>query len=352
MRSILLIKTSSLGDIVHNLPVVSDIHARFPDAVIDWVVEESFSAIPKLHPAVRNIIPIALRRWRRKPFSAATWREMAAFKRTLQQENYDLILDTQSLVKSGLIAHFAKGKRAGYAAEIAREPLAAYFYDETFVIPKNLHAVDRYRWLAAAAFAYEPNLPLDYGIVAPDFNVAVNGWMSSSNAANYCVLLTATSRADKLWPETAWVQLGRVLNEQGLACILPSGNAEETARAHRIAAQLPNAIAAPPLPLDAIAQLLAQSQLVVGLDTGLSHLAAALGTPVVAIFCSTDPAETGVHADKNVINLGNIGAPPSVDEVVIATLALTQNARSTALGSALSSALSKVSNTASKTRSE
>jgi len=163
---ILLVKTSSLGDVVHNLPVASDVRARFPEARIDWVVEEGFADIPRLHPAVGRVIPVAVRRWRRALFSADTWRELRAFRDSVRAERYDLVLDTQGLIKSALLARQAPGKLAGYAAEAAREPLAARFYDAAYVIPKNLHAVERNRWLAAAALGYEPNLPLDYGIAA------------------------------------------------------------------------------------------------------------------------------------------------------------------------------------------
>ena len=137
---ILLVKTSSLGDVVHNLPVASDLRARFPQARIDWVVEEAFADIPRLHPAVRKVIPVAVRRRRRALLSAATWGELRAYRAAVRAERYDLVLDTQGLVKSALLARQADGKRAGYAAEAVREPLAARFYDATYAIPKNLHA--------------------------------------------------------------------------------------------------------------------------------------------------------------------------------------------------------------------
>lgn len=316
MRSVLLVKTSSLGDVVHNLPVASDIRTRFPETHIDWVVEESFADIPRLHPAVRRVIPVAVRRWRSALLSAATWREIRAVRNELRRERYDLVLDTQGLIKSGLMARLAPGRRAGYAAEVAREPLAARCYDETYVIPKNLHAVERNRWLAAAALGYEPDLPLDYGISAVPLTA---DWLP---AAPYCVLLTASSRADKLWPEADWLQLAAALNARGLACVLPGGSAEERERAARLAAGMANAVAAPPMRIAELAQLLAGANIVVGVDTGLSHIAAALGRLTLCLFSGSRPELTGVHAGDTAVNLGAAAMPPTAAEAIAAALAL------------------------------
>jgi heptosyltransferase-1 len=207
---ILLVKTSSLGDVIHNLPVVSDLRLIFPEAQIDWCVEEGFADLPRLHPAVGQVIPVAIRRWRRHLGSLATWREIGDFRRRIAATRYDFVLDTQGLLKSALIARQAQGRRLGYAAEVAREPLAARFYDATFVIPRNVHAVQRNRWLAAAAFDYAVDLPLDYGIVAPTID---SRWLAGERLV---VLLTATSRDDKLWPERYWCALAEALLEEGL----------------------------------------------------------------------------------------------------------------------------------------
>ena len=161
---ILLVKTSSLGDVIHNLPVVSDIRRHFPDADIDWCVEESFAAIPRLHPGVREIIPVAIRRWRKQLTKATTWREIAAFRRQIAAKPYAAVIDTQGLVKSALLARRANGPRLGYAADSAREPLAARCYDRTFHIARDLHAVPRNRLLAAAALGYVAEGEPDYGI--------------------------------------------------------------------------------------------------------------------------------------------------------------------------------------------
>lgn len=312
---ILLVKTSSLGDVIHNLPVISDLRRSFPEASVDWCVEEAFADIPRLHPAVNRVIPVAIRRWRKTLARRRTWRELREFRARLRVSTYDCVLDTQGLLKSALIARQALGKRCGYAAESAREPLSARFYDATFVIPRNVHAVLRNRWLAAAAFDYPVDLPLDYGISSP-FLVAP--WLPDGPSV---VLLTATSRDDKLWDEANWCALAQALLARGLTPVLPAGNGFERERAERIAASLRpvsdrQAIVAPPLSLPEVAALIAGSRLTIGVDTGLAHLAAALQVPVIALYVATDPALTGVFGNGFVRNLGRSGASPSASEVL------------------------------------
>jgi len=314
---ILLVKTSSLGDVIHNLPVASDIRRAFPAAIIDWVVEENFATLPALHPAVRHVLPVAVRRWRKALLTRSTWREIAEFRRRTSAESYDAVLDTQGLLKSALVARQARGEKLGHAAASAREPLAARFYDRTFVIDKNQHAVARNRQLAAAALGYAlDDLPLDYGIAAP---ACAAPWLPPGE---YTVLLTATSRADKEWPEENWHALGAALNATGLRCVLPGGSAAEHARAARLAGKIGRAVAAPPMNLDALAGLLAGARIVVGVDTGLVHLAAALKRPTLALYCASDPTLTGVLGDAPHLNLGGPGAPPSAADTVAAALRL------------------------------
>ena len=307
---ILLVKTSSLGDVIHNLPVVSDLRRSFPEARIDWCVEEAFADVPSMHPGVGQVIPVALRRWRKNLGGLATWREMRDFRRRIGETRYDVVLDTQGLLKSALIARQAQGRRCGYAAEAAREPLAARFYDATFVIPRHVHAVQRNRWLAAAVFEYPLDLPLDYGIAAP---VSALSWLPTGPLA---VLLTATSRDDKLWDERHWCAVGRALLARGLTPVLPSGHALERQRAERLAAAVVGSVVAPPLCLPQVAALIARASLAIGVDTGLAHLAAALRVPVLALYIATDPALTGVCGTGFVRNLGGAGTPPSVQEVL------------------------------------
>lgn len=309
---ILLVKTSSLGDVIHNLPVVRDLRRSLPEVTdIDWCVEEGFADIPRLHPEVSDVIPVAVRRWRKSLGSLSTWREIAAFRRRIGSSEYDAVLDTQGLLKSALIARQARGLRYGYDAAVAREPIAARFYDRTFIIPPNAHAVERNRWLAAAAFDYPVDLPLDYGISAPDAELP---WLASTQ--RHAVLLTATSRDDKLWNEEAWTGLARWLVARNIVPVLPSGSAREKQRAERIAATSPGAVVAPPLDLRSLAALLGRSRLAVGVDTGLVHLATALNVPTIAIYVATDPALTGVYGTGFFRNLGTRDRPPLAAEVI------------------------------------
>ncbi|MBS4095640.1 MAG: lipopolysaccharide heptosyltransferase I [Sulfuricella sp.] len=310
MPKILLVKTSSMGDVIHNLPVVSDIRNHFPEAQIDWVAEESFAAIPALHPGVAQVLPVALRRWRKKLFDKATQEEIRAAVQRLQAERYDIVLDTQGLLKSAVIARLAQGSRAGLAWNSAREPLAALFYDYRVSVEKNRHAVERNRLLAGKVLGYAIESPVDYGITAPNADLP---WLPDGY---YTVFLHATSRDDKLWPESHWVALGAHFNAKGLRCILPWGSATEQARAERLAAQIPHSIVAPRLTLDEAASLLARADVVIGVDTGLAHFAAALNVPVVALYCSTEPGLTGVYAGSRAVNLGGIGKTPDVAEVI------------------------------------
>jgi len=299
-----------MGDVIHNLPVATDIRRQFPDAIIDWVVEESFAQVPVLHPGVRNVIPVALRRWRKSLTSPAIRQELSAFRSRLRMETYDVILDTQGLVKSALIASLARGDRRGYGWNSAREPIASCFYQHRFSVEKTLHAVERNRLLAAKALNYDlESLALDYGVKAP---AERPDWLPDTP---YAVLLHATSRDDKLWLENNWITLGHKMVAAGLRCITPWGNEKEKARSERLAQEIPQAIVPNSMTLNQAATMLANANVVVGVDTGLTHFAAALGTNVIALYTATSPGLTGVYGDKNAINLGGAGTPPTVDDV-------------------------------------
>lgn len=307
----LLVKTSSLGDVLHNLPVVSDIVRHYPDAQIDWLVEENFAALPRLHPVVRNIIPVAVRRWRGKLFNPGTWSEIAEFRAALSVQHYDFAVDTQGLLKSALLMRGAHGLRCGFDKHSAREPLAACLYQRTFSVSTGQHAVERSRQLAAQALDYELDGLADYGIRPPI--IARPDWLV---AGPYVALLHATSRDDKLWDEASWIALGHYLHRKNIRCILPWGNEAEKMRSLRLADAIPDAIAPPRLNLNEAAYLLGSAHAVIGVDTGLSHLAAALNVPTIGIYTATDPVLTGLHAGAHAVNLGNIARAPDVAKVI------------------------------------
>ncbi|HQT25649.1 MAG TPA: lipopolysaccharide heptosyltransferase I [Burkholderiales bacterium] len=300
MPEIALIKTSSMGDVIHNLPVASDILEHYPNASIDWVVEESFAAIPSMHPGIGSVIPVAARRWRKSPFCRNTREEFRAFRERLKRKKYDLIIDTQGLLKSALMARMAEGTRCGYDGRSAREPIASLFYDKSFHVEKNLHAVTRNRLLAASALGYRAENPLDYGIGM------------DVERRNHAVLLHATSRDEKLWDESNWIELG---NRLGMKCFLPWGSEREKERSERIASRIPDSEVPERLSLNDAAGLIAGAAVVFGVDTGLSHLAAALSVPVIGIYCATDPGLTGILSAGQGINIGGKSGPPSVEAV-------------------------------------
>lgn len=315
MPRLLIVKTSSLGDVIHNLPILADIRAHYPDMQCDWVVEESFADIPALHPAVATVIPVAIRRWRRSLFAPATWHEIAAFGKRLRERHYDFILDAQGLLKSAVIARAAHGIRHGQDRRSAREPLAALFYRHPHPVPRGQHAVARNRQLAALALGYPmPDSPPDYGIHATPITLPIH------LPSPYVVGLHATSRDSKLWPVENWVALGRALSAQGTHLLLPWGNENERLRAQCIASEVAQAIVLPRLKLAELASILAGARGVVGVDTGLVHLAVALGLPTVALYTDTDPSLTGVYpADfQRARNLGGPGRNPEVSSVLAA----------------------------------
>ncbi len=316
MLKLLIVKTSSLGDIVHNLPIIADIRNHYPDIQIDWLVEASFADIPKLHPAINQVIPVSFRRWRKSLLSKQTWQELSVFRKQLSTQHYDMVLDTQSLVKSALLTLFSRGKKHGFDRNSAREPLASIFYDTKHAISRSQQAVALNRALAAKAFAYPmPATPPDYGIkpVTP---------IELTLPEAFIVGLHGTSRDSKLWPIEHWVALGQLLAGQQLHLLLPWASDAEFKRAHQIAAQLNNAIVLPKLSIAQLATLLFQAKAAIGVDTGLSHLAAALSIPTIAIYTDTNPHLTGVTASAHApaINIGGIQQTPTVKEVFHAFL--------------------------------
>jgi heptosyltransferase I len=308
MKDVLFIKTSSLGDVIHHMPALTEARAKHPEARFSWVVEEAFAPLVRLHPAVTEVIPVAVRRWRQRPLRPSTWSQVAAFRRKLRARTFDEIVDTQGLLKSALMARWAQGRRRGYDRKSIKEPAAAWFYDIQHPIEWNQHAIARNRALTAEALGYVCEGPPDFGLDREHLRTA--------SEKPYGVLLHATAQAGKEWPEENWRMLAAVLGSNGVDLVVLHGNDAERERAERIAMAEPRVRVPERQPLDQVARLIAGASFVVGVDTGLLHLAAALGVPVAAIFLGSEPGLTGPMGQGPIEVLGAKGAPPSVVDVV------------------------------------
>jgi heptosyltransferase I len=310
---ILFVKTSSLGDVIHHLPVINDLLQHHPDAQIDWVVEEGFADIPRLHPSVHEVFPIAIRRWRKQLLNGATWQEIQSFKQAIRAHHYDAVIDTQGLIKSALITKLVYGPSHGYDKHSIRESLASSAYQHIYSISYQQHAVARNRILVAKALAYPA--PTN----APDYGIQANTILYPANLPKqpFVIGLHGTSRDSKLWPIDHWVALGKQLESEATSLVLPWAGQAEKQRAEQIQSQLTQAIVLPKLIIGQLATIIAQARAAIGVDTGLSHLAAALSIPTVAIYTDTNPALTGVMAGAfaPAVNLGNINVVPSAADV-------------------------------------
>jgi heptosyltransferase-1 len=310
---VLLIKTSSLGDVVHALPAVTDACENNEELEFDWVVEEAFADIPSWHPCVKEVIPIAWRRWRKTLGNPQTLTEIKAFRKQLRTKNYDLILDAQGLIKSAVISRMARGRRVGLDRHSAREPIASFFYQDKVNVQKNRHAISRLRELFAKTFAYDiPNTPINYGINK-------DRWQTSDKKP-YVVFIHGTTWVTKLWPESFWQELCDLAAHDGYEVHLPWGNDEEQYRATRIAEKQPNAKVLDRLPLGEIGEELANASAVIGVDSGLTHIAAALGLPTVAIYGATNAELTGVQGQSVNLHISNYKCAPCLSKVCFSRL--------------------------------
>ena len=310
MSNILFIKTSSLGDVIHHMPAVTEARRHFPDAHIAWVVEEGFAPLVALHPAVDEVIAVASRRWRRVPALPSTWREIGRFLQAVRATSYDTVIDSQGLFRSAVIARIARGRRHGYDTASVRERAAAWLYDVHHRVDRSLHAVVRNRALTGLALGYVPEGPPDYGL-AP--------LRRADQIGRTAVLLHGTARAEKEWRPESWRTVAEALANRGYELVLPSGSEAESTRGSRIARGLPGVRMLDRQPLDSVARAIAGAAIVVGVDTGLLHLGAALGVPLVAIFVgASDPRLTGPLGSGPMEVLGADGKAPTAPEVLAA----------------------------------
>ncbi len=290
--NVLFIKTSSLGDVVHAFPAIQELAQHKPDVAIDWMVEENFGDLVRLHPKVRTVIPVALRRWRKNLLAGNVRREYRAFREQIRQTSYDYVIDAQGLLKSVWLMRGLDGIRAGLDWGSVREPLASLFYSHKYPVDKQLHAVERNRVLLGKVFGYEPR-----GHVTVPFKLG-----SEQLYPNALWLLHGTTWSTKHWPETSWRRLAELLQQANIAAVVPSGSDAERARAERLCSGLPVIHPLPPLSLRQIAESLASARLVVGVDSGLGHIAAAMGRPILGLYGATDSVRTGMLG-QSVVNL-------------------------------------------------
>lgn len=293
---VLIVKTSSMGDVLHTLPALTDAQQAIADIQFDWVVEEGFAQIPSWHPAVNRVISVAIRRWRKAWFSAPIKAERKAFRDAVRLQNYDVVIDAQGLVKSAaLVTRLAHGIKHGMDWSTAREPLASLFYNRKHYIAKQQHAVERTRELFAKSLGYvKPQSQGDYAIAQHFLSER------DADAGQYAVFLHATTRDDKHWPEAKWRELIGLFNHAEIRIKLPWGAPHEEARARRLAEGFDYVDVLPRMSLGDVARILAGAKFVVSVDTGLSHLTAALDRPNVTLYGPTDPGLIGGYGKNQV----------------------------------------------------
>jgi heptosyltransferase-1 len=295
---VLIIKTSSLGDIIHTLPALTDARRQRPDIVFDWVIEPAFAEIPLFHPAVNKIIPVSLRQWRKNIFQTLKNHAWQPFYHALKKEKYDLVIDAQGLIKSGMLTFFARGIKCGYDKYSAWEPLACLAYDRKYPVKREQHAITRIRQLFARCLDYPiPEATPDYGIELSRITLSA---APARFEGQYAVFLHGTTRADKYWPEEHWQKLMTLCQLKNLDILLPWGNEEEKQRAERLASQQPHTTVLPKLSLTELAFLLSRAKINIGVDSGLGHLAAALNAPAVTLYGPTDPALIGTIGNNQI----------------------------------------------------
>jgi heptosyltransferase-1 len=322
--NILLVRVSSLGDVLHNLPMVADILRHHPEANIDWVVEEGYVSLVRLNPHVRRVIPFALRRWRKGLANASIRAEIKSFFRTLREEQYDYVFDTQGLLKTGIIMGAARLRPGGLkyglgngSEDSGYEGMSRIFHSRSVKLDPRTHAVARGRLVAASALGYPVDSAPDFGLPAPDSHAARPSFLPPDE---YAVFFHGTARDAKKWASANWIETGRALAP--MPVLLPWGSPKEKEEAEALAAALPNARVLPKLSMMEAVTLARYANLAIGVDTGLTHIAAAFLRPTVEIYCDSPKWKTEGNWSPRIVNLGELGAPPSAAQVIAAARGL------------------------------
>ena len=341
---ILLVKLSSLGDVLHNLPIVWDLRKRLPNAQIDWIVEEAY--VHLLEPlkttesfkGLDRIIPLAFRRWKNNLFSIRTWQEFFVMRNLLQSVAYDIVIETQGLLKSALVCAIAKKSDHAIISGLGNategsgyEPIARIFYTQSVRVPIQCHAIDRSRRVVCLAL----NCPLmdrhsEQPLFYPSIFVEqraplpIEGLRKQPNGeiAPYIVCFHSTARLTKRWPTERWIGLGKALSSQGYQLLFPWGSPEEKKMSILMAGQVQNAIVPRAFSIEEAYRLVACAILTIGVDTGLTHLAAALGKPTIEIYCDSPRWKTEGYWTSNILNIGDLNSIPTTNAILEAAQAL------------------------------
>jgi heptosyltransferase-1 len=303
---ILIVKTSSMGDILHTFPAVTELAKHYPEASIDWLVEEAFAEIPVWHPAVHRVIPMAWRRWRKTPLAFLRSQERKQFFTALRETSYDYIIDCQGLFKSAFFARFAQGKHVGFSVGTVREKIATLFYQSRYEVPCHLHAIARNQLLLAKALGYTADINhIDYGL------------LRTSAPKNTVICIPNTSSPKKRWAITQWQTLLQYLSTRVEQVLIPEGLAHEHAYIDEIMKGLPENIKRLSSDnLTQVKQAIESAKFVVSVDTGLAHLAAALSVPCITLYTVTDPDYIGTKG----VHQYHLTGPVITASIVIETL--------------------------------
>jgi heptosyltransferase-1 len=299
---VLLIKTSSMGDVIHTFPALTDVMRHCPSVQLDWVVEEKFSHLAALHPLVNRVIPVSIRRWRRAWWQKKTRQEFVAFIKNIRSTEYEYIIDAQGLLKSVWIGLFAKGKSCGYDFSSARESMVSFFYRQRVRVSWEQHAVERMRRLFSEIMSYS------FSRALPDYGLDRQRWQRIDES--YVLFFHGTTWKNKHWPIAYWVDLARLLNAQGISVKLSWGTEEEKRNSDAIKQACENVAVLDQLTVSGLLPVIASAKAIVGVDTGLSHIAAALNVPTIALYGPTDPRLTGVMGPQQKSLAANFSCAP------------------------------------------
>lgn len=297
---VLLVKLSSMGDIIHTLPAITDAARAVPGIKFTWLVEEGFQEIANWHPAVEMVIPTSLRK--RK------LRNVIDCIKKVRQHDYDLVIDAQALIKSAVLSKLANARSsAGYDWDSCREGVASLLYKHNYKITKNMHAIDRIRQLFALALNYPiPKTAADYGI---NWDEIIAEPIVATDKP-YLVFLHGTTWGTKHWPESYWLELADIVAQQGFGVKVTWATAEQKARAQRLAQHSTAVTMLPHLTLNQAASVLNQANGVVAVDTGFAHLSAALNKPIVAIYGASDVKKAGTAGNRSINLAANFVCSP------------------------------------------